>query len=59
MWRGPQINNPFENRTCNNICNNSRREEENLKFRLRYTFVNKIMKTIDRRCAYTLVKDLF
>lgn len=59
MWRGPQINNPFENTTSCKIYNNSLHDEENLKFRLRYTFVNNIMKAIDRRCAYTIIKDLF
>lgn len=59
MWRGPQVNNPFENSIASNSsCNNSL-QEENLKLRLRYTFINQFMKAIDRRCAYTLIKNLF
>lgn len=62
MWRGPQkiqTNNlngevAIINSTCNRFG-----QEENLNIRLRYTFVNKCIKVINRRCAYTLVKQLF
>jgi len=33
--------------------------DENLKLRLRYSFANKNIKVIDRRCAYILIKHLF
>lgn len=62
MWRGPQknqVDNPFENATVNESSKDRSQQEENIKLRLRYTFVNQFMKAIDRRCAYTLTKQLF
>lgn len=62
MWRGPQLSqktmlvgeDTINKSTCNRFG-----PEENLKLRLRYTFINKKTKAINRRCAYTLVKQLF
>lgn len=61
MWRGKQnlVNNPFEKTTVSKSSSNNSPDEENIKLRLRYTFVNTYMKAIDRRCAYTLTKQLF
>lgn len=62
MWRGPQEYQDNRLRGVNFKNKNSfqRSEtEENLKLRLRYTFVNKHIKAIDRRCVYTLNKQLF
>lgn len=61
MWRGPQKNEEnklFDSVIRKNIYNKSM-YEENLKLRLRYTFVNKFMTAIDRRCTYTLTKYMF
>lgn len=60
MWRGPQQSEA--NMLIGEITKSTRNRfgpEENLKLRLRYTFVNKYTKAINRRCAYTLVKQLF
>ncbi|XP_060858397.1 uncharacterized protein LOC132935795 [Metopolophium dirhodum] len=62
MWRGPQQSqktmlvgeDTINKSTCNRFG-----PEENLKLRLRYTFINKKTKAINRRCAYTLAKQLF
>lgn len=59
MWRGSQ-NRPYKpyNKNIAKTCLKSR-NEENLKLRMRYTFVNRHMKVVDRCCAYTLIKDLY
>lgn len=60
MWRGPQKNklNKLFDAVCNSTCKTSQ-YEENLKLRLRYTFVNKHIKAVNRCCIYTLTKHLF
>lgn len=55
IWRGPNQH-KADNETINTLKSS---DEENLKLRLKYTFVNKHMEAIDRRCAYTLIKHLF
>lgn len=57
MWRGPQINQ--ENELLGKNSFQRSETEENLKLRLSYTFVNKYVKAIDRRCVYTLTKQLY
>lgn len=61
MWRGPQLGleNKLFKRTSNANIYKKIENDENLKLCLKYTFVNKIIKAIDRRCAYVLVKHLF
>lgn len=60
MWRGPQQNQILvgEDTITKSTCNRYG-QEENLKLRLNYTFVNQYTKAINRRCAYTLTKQLF
>jgi len=61
MWRGPQQNQRnklFDAIISKNISQKTE-YEENLKLRLRYTFVNKHTKAVNRRCAYTLTKYIF
>lgn len=60
MWRGPQQNQILvgEDTITKSTCNRHG-SEENLKLRLNYTFVNQYTNAINRRCAYTLVKQLF
>lgn len=62
MQRGPQQN-PREELCDETIdCQNTLKKvryEDNLKLRLRYTFVNKYIKAMNRRCAYTVIKYLF
>jgi len=62
MWRGPQQSQQTmlvgENTIIKSTCNRFG-PEENLKLRLRYTFINKNTKAINRRCAYTLAKQLY
>jgi len=62
MWRGPQQSQKTmlvgENTITKSTCTRFG-PEENLKLRLRYTFINNKTKAINRRCAYTLVKQLF
>jgi len=62
MWRGPQKSENTmlvgEDTITKSTCNRFG-PEENLKLRLRYTFINKKTKAINRRCAYTLAKQLF
>lgn len=61
IWRGPQEN--TENKSLEGIVVGNTLKittcDENLKIRLRYTFVNKYNKAIDRRCAYIITKKLF
>ncbi|XP_060847189.1 protein arginine N-methyltransferase 1-like [Rhopalosiphum padi] len=60
MWRGPQQNQILVGEdTITKSTRDKCGPEENLKLRLNYTFVNKYTKAINRRCAYTLVKQLF
>lgn len=61
MWRGPQQNkkNKLFDAILSKKHTNNAMYEEDLKLRLRYTFVNKLMKAVDRRCSYTLTKYLF
>lgn len=58
MLRGPQQNPKKETIDCQNTLKRFR-YEENLKLRLRYTFINKYVKAMNRRCAYTVIKYLF
>lgn len=51
MWRGPQKN---QIRQRKNLEKEKQENEESLKMRLNYTFVNNYFKVINRRCAYTL-----
>jgi len=65
MWRGPQTTQQTQKtmsvgeKTITKSTSNRFGPEENLKLRLRYTFVNKYTKANNRRCAYTLTKQLF
>lgn len=72
MWRGHQENKMWKNYDSKNKSKDKLFQkistirikdkpshDENLKLRLKYTFVNKHMKAINRRCAYTLKKELF
>lgn len=62
MWRGPQENQENKLLGINPKDKNSFQKsetEEHLKLRLRYTFVNKYVKAIDRRCVYVLPKQLY
>ncbi|XP_027840234.2 uncharacterized protein LOC114121922 [Aphis gossypii] len=60
MWRGPQQNQIIvgEDTITKSTCDRYG-QEENLKLRLNYTFINQYTKAINRRCAYTLSKQLF
>lgn len=62
MWRGPQQNQVNKALDETNSCKNTPKYslyEESLKLRLRYTFVNKYIKAVDRRCAYTISRYLY
>ncbi|VVC44125.1 Protein arginine N-methyltransferase,S-adenosyl-L-methionine-dependent methyltransferase [Cinara cedri] len=62
IWRGPQtnlINKLFDRIVSRKSSLKSCTYEQDLKIRLRYTFVNKYTKAVDRRCIYILNKHLY
>lgn len=59
MWRGPQNQDNTLHETVDNVLLKKFDYSENLKLRLQYTFVNKCMSALNRRCAYILERGLF
>lgn len=62
IWRGPQknsINKMFDRIISSKNYYGNSNYEQNLKFRLSYTFMNKYIQATNRQCLYILNKYLF